>query len=363
MLSLICLIAWAHQVDRWEMVLFYGGFILAELAVRRDTLAASHTFDHSHPKSGLLWSTIYVLAFICGLYLGGQPERQFEHAPGWSLLYSLIPKYIKDWHRYWTGWGALLLIELLILTLPARSSKQNLIESSWHVVEELANSLSLAQPLTTPPCTPGVLGGHDDTPRQESATKVKNRAIHTKGLSSTPDRPREPLSQNSKDKKLQMSPCPGTVWRPALPDKVVVGRLPSSVAAWPTHRSTYPMDPNFKHLTEEEIDQFLSELDTDNDGLIEYHEVEAKLDEVSREIAPEPAEHNLHHEDRSDKRHQFLRGFMGTNENHVPIAEFKRIVQSWQIPSMEQEKKEEDETMEDGEEREDGEATKENSRM
>ncbi|THV89450.1 hypothetical protein D6D26_09753 [Aureobasidium pullulans] len=103
------------------------------------------------------------------------------------------------------------------------------------------------------------------------------------------------------------------------------------------------MDPNFKHLTEEEIDQFLSELDTDNDGLIEYHEVEAKLDEVSREIAPEPAEHNLHHEDRSDKRHQFLRGFMGTNENHVPIAEFKRIVQSWQIPSMEQEKKEEDE--------------------
>lgn len=44
------------------------------------------------------------------------------------------------------------------------------------------------------------------------------------------------------------------------------------------------MDPNFKHLTEEEIDQFLSELDTDNDGLIEYHEVEAKLDEVSREI-------------------------------------------------------------------------------
>jgi peptidoglycan/LPS O-acetylase OafA/YrhL len=110
MLGLICLIAWAHQVDRWEMVLFYGGFILAELAVRRNTLAASHTFDHSHPKSGLLWSTIYILAFICGLYLGGQPERQFEHAPGWSLLHSLIPKYIKDWHRYWTGWGALLLV-------------------------------------------------------------------------------------------------------------------------------------------------------------------------------------------------------------------------------------------------------------
>ena len=70
---------------------------------------------------------------------------------------------------------------------------------------------------------------------------------------------------------------------------------------------------------------------------------ETQNDIADNDPAPEPAEHNLHHEDRSDKRHQFLRGFMGTNENHVPIAEFKRIVQSWQIPSMEQEKKEEDE--------------------
>ena len=44
------------------------------------------------------------------------------------------------------------------------------------------------------------------------------------------------------------------------------------------------MDSNVKYLTDEEIKQFMKELDSDNDGLIEYHEVEAKLDEVSREI-------------------------------------------------------------------------------
>lgn len=47
------------------------------------------------------------------------------------------------------------------------------------------------------------------------------------------------------------------------------------------------MDPNVKCLTDEEIKQFLKELDGDNDGLIAYHEVEAKLDEVSREIGKE----------------------------------------------------------------------------
>ena len=53
------------------------------------------------------------------------------------------------------------------------------------------------------------------------------------------------------------------------------------------------MDPNVKCLTDEEIKQFLKELDGDNDGLIAYHEVEAKLDEVSREIGKERICSNL----------------------------------------------------------------------
>lgn len=46
------------------------------------------------------------------------------------------------------------------------------------------------------------------------------------------------------------------------------------------------MDPNVRYLTNEEVDTFLTELDTDNDGVIEYHEVEAKLDQVFQELGP-----------------------------------------------------------------------------
>ena len=44
------------------------------------------------------------------------------------------------------------------------------------------------------------------------------------------------------------------------------------------------MDSNINFLTDEEIDEFLAELDTDKDGFVEYHEVERKLDEVSKEL-------------------------------------------------------------------------------
>ncbi|KEQ92807.1 hypothetical protein AUEXF2481DRAFT_360792 [Aureobasidium subglaciale EXF-2481] len=106
MLTLLCLMIWAHGVDRWEMVLFYGGFILAELDIRRNTSTPLNPAS----KSKIPWTAIYILTFVCGLYLGGQPEREFEHAPGWTFLYSIIPSYIKDWYRYYSGWGSLLLI-------------------------------------------------------------------------------------------------------------------------------------------------------------------------------------------------------------------------------------------------------------
>jgi peptidoglycan/LPS O-acetylase OafA/YrhL len=104
---------WAHYVDHWVTLLFYAGFLFAELDIRRTALAASKTFSthpSSPPKPSLLWSVIYTLTFIGGLYLGGQPEGRWEHAPGWVTLYSLIPSYIHDRHRYWTGWGAMLLV-------------------------------------------------------------------------------------------------------------------------------------------------------------------------------------------------------------------------------------------------------------
>ncbi|KAI8906638.1 FAD-binding domain-containing protein [Powellomyces hirtus] len=102
------------------------------------------------------------------------------------------------------------------------------------------------------------------------------------------------------------------------------------------------MQSDLKPLSDKEIDQFLNELDGNNNGYIEYHEVEAKLDHVHKEIAPHAQPHNLHHDSKADEtRHQFLRSIIGSDADQIPRDEFRARVKEWNIPSLEQEKKEE----------------------
>ncbi|KAL3420613.1 FAD-binding domain-containing protein [Phlyctema vagabunda] len=95
-----------------------------------------------------------------------------------------------------------------------------------------------------------------------------------------------------------------------------------------------------QYLSEKEIDEFLSDLDNNNNGVIEYDELEFKLDEVHKEIAPEAKPHNLHHKDRDNTaRHTFLRSIIGTDKNRIPRDEFQATVKKWNIPSLDPDKK------------------------
>jgi hypothetical protein len=90
-----------------------------------------------------------------------------------------------------------------------------------------------------------------------------------------------------------------------------------------------------QYLSSEEINAFIEDLDANNNGFIDYHEVETKLDLVHDEIAPIPQEHNLHHESAEGKqRHAFLRSVMGTDQNRIPREEFFKTVESWNVPSL-----------------------------
>ncbi|KAG9699474.1 hypothetical protein KCU95_g647, partial [Aureobasidium melanogenum] len=116
-LSLVALIIWCHEKDRWEMILFYSGFLLAELDFRRQALAAAKSvlpaISSALPTSlqrQRLWTTLYIFVFLVGIYLGGQPQMNVENAPGWATLYSWIPSYVEHKQRYWVGWAAILLV-------------------------------------------------------------------------------------------------------------------------------------------------------------------------------------------------------------------------------------------------------------
>lgn len=109
MLSLICLIVWAHSADYWTMLLFYGGFLMAELDIRRNSSKTSHKTE-SNITSRILWSAIYITVFLCGVFLAGQPESNTENTAVWSTIIPLTPSYSIDKWRYWTSWGALLIV-------------------------------------------------------------------------------------------------------------------------------------------------------------------------------------------------------------------------------------------------------------
>jgi dual oxidase len=93
-------------------------------------------------------------------------------------------------------------------------------------------------------------------------------------------------------------------------------------------------------LTDAEIKKFIEDLDHDNNGKIDYWELERKLDEVHKEIAPKAQPHHLHHESRAKARHEFLRSVIGTREDRIDDAKFAESVNKWDIPSLEQDRKE-----------------------
>ncbi|KAH7071249.1 FAD-binding domain-containing protein [Paraphoma chrysanthemicola] len=96
-----------------------------------------------------------------------------------------------------------------------------------------------------------------------------------------------------------------------------------------------------QYLTDKEIKDFIDDLDHDNNGWIDYSEVERMLDEVHKEIAPKPQPHHLHHASRGDEaRHEFLRSVIGTREDRIKRENFEECVKKWQIPSLEQDRKE-----------------------
>lgn len=99
-------------------------------------------------------------------------------------------------------------------------------------------------------------------------------------------------------------------------------------------------------LNDQEINEFLDDLDHNGDGYINYEEVERKLDETHHELAPKPSSpygSQSGHDSEGDRaRHAFLRSIMGSGADCIPRNEFAELVRQWNIPSLQPAKKEEE---------------------
>ncbi|KAF7504574.1 hypothetical protein GJ744_002069 [Endocarpon pusillum] len=104
------------------------------------------------------------------------------------------------------------------------------------------------------------------------------------------------------------------------------------------------MAGHVQYLRDEEVQDFLNDLDIDQDGFVTYLELESKLDQVHNEIAPKAEAYNLHHQDSDQQeRHAFLRSVLGTDDDKIPWENFAEIVKTWKVPSLIQDREVEDE--------------------
>ncbi|KLT40571.1 hypothetical protein CC85DRAFT_287297 [Cutaneotrichosporon oleaginosum] len=97
----------------------------------------------------------------------------------------------------------------------------------------------------------------------------------------------------------------------------------------PAAREDGPIQP----LSDDEIDRFVSDINKNNDEAISYSELETMLDNVARELNPALDDDKA----ETSSRHLFLRQLLGTEVDEIPVAEFKKRVKSWRIPSLKQE--------------------------
>ncbi|KAH8905622.1 acyltransferase [Coniochaeta sp. PMI_546] len=111
------LMCFTYRSDRWEMLLFFAGMLLAEWdLIRRAherTSSSLLPIDVPSPRSkreGKAVASAWTAVSILALYLLSQPDEGYEATPGWVFLSSVIPDWWSDKYRYWQCVGAVLLV-------------------------------------------------------------------------------------------------------------------------------------------------------------------------------------------------------------------------------------------------------------
>ncbi|KAK3325465.1 acyltransferase [Apodospora peruviana] len=147
LLGVALIMCFVYCNDRWELLLFYWGMVLAELDLIRgvhnssdggapivaaagsspvsasssssSAAAAAAAEEEQAPadiilltpkRSGKIKRAMWLSVSILALYLMSQPDQGGEETPGWVVLTNFVPEWYEDTYRYWQSVGAVLLV-------------------------------------------------------------------------------------------------------------------------------------------------------------------------------------------------------------------------------------------------------------
>lgn len=114
--ALAALILWGTYWNRWEMVPFWAGIVIAELdliKIAKNELPMSEkgTFNQLGSRCRSFWRTLFDTAiFVTGLFFASYPDAEGHISPGYVHLTRLIPERYTEKHRFWPTIGAVMIV-------------------------------------------------------------------------------------------------------------------------------------------------------------------------------------------------------------------------------------------------------------
>lgn len=118
-MTIVFLLWWGAHWDRWDMIPFWAGQILAELHHIKSAKEASEPvalpFGIGKPFSCLsqhfsLHQVVFYTSFVLGCYLASFPDLDGHQSPGYVYLNSIVPEYWSQKHRFWPNIGAIIIV-------------------------------------------------------------------------------------------------------------------------------------------------------------------------------------------------------------------------------------------------------------
>lgn len=96
--------------SKWEMVLFYVGFLFAELdAIKLDRYSRLKNLQllQSQPHWTLA-RIAWLFVAVFGMFLMSSPDLYYSTTPGYVTLHSMVPLHVRDRERYVPIFGSIL---------------------------------------------------------------------------------------------------------------------------------------------------------------------------------------------------------------------------------------------------------------